>query len=147
MERFDAIEILLVEDNPRDAELTLRALRKSHLANNVLIASDGAEAIDYLFCKGKYEQRDMSHIPKIIILDLKLPKISGLEVLKIIKEDPDLSYIPVVVVTSSEEGPDIREAYRLGANSYIVKPVDFHQFMNAMTSLGFYWLLVNKSPR
>lgn len=147
MERFDAIEILLVEDNPRDAELTLRALRKSHLANNILIASDGAEAIDYLFCKGKYEQRDMSHIPKIIILDLKLPKISGLEVLKIVKEDPNLSSIPVVVVTSSEEGPDIREAYRLGVNSYIVKPVDFHQFMNAMTSLGFYWLLVNKSPR
>jgi two-component system, response regulator len=144
MEDFNAVEILIVEDNPYDAELTLRALKKNNLANNVLIAEDGAEALDFFFCRNKFEKRSMTSPPKVVLLDLKLPKISGLEVLKAVKNDKRTSHIPVVIVTSSKEEPDMEKAYELGANSYVVKPVDFDQFINAMSSLGLYWLLVNE---
>jgi two-component system response regulator len=144
MEDFSAIEILIVEDNPRDAELTLRALKKNNLANNILVAKDGAEALDFFFCRGKFEKRNFINPPKVVLLDLKLPKVSGLEVLKLVKEDKRTSNIPIVVVTSSKQEPDIKEAYALGVNSYVVKPVDFDQFINAMSSLGLYWLLVNE---
>jgi two-component system, response regulator len=144
MEDFSAIEILIVEDNSHDAELTLRALRKNNLANNVLIAHDGAEALDFFFCRGIFKNRSFTNPPKIVLLDLKLPKISGLELLKIVKADKRTSHIPIVVVTSSKEEPDIHKAYELGVNSYVVKPVDFDQFMNAISSLGLYWLLVNE---
>jgi two-component system response regulator len=144
MEDFSAIEILIVEDNPHDAELTLRALKKNNLANNILIARDGAEALDFFFCRGKFEKRSIKNPPKVVLLDLKLPKVSGLEVLKIVKGDKRTSHIPIVVVTSSKQEPDMKEAYDLGVNSYVVKPVDFDQFINAMSSLGLYWLLVNE---
>ncbi len=144
MEDLNAIEILIVEDNPGDAELTLRALKKNNLANNVLIARDGADALDFFFCRGKFANRSFTSPPKIVLLDLKLPKVSGLEVLKLVKGDDRTSNIPIVVVTSSREEPDIHEAYKLGVNSYVVKPVDFDQFLNAMSSLGLYWLLVNE---
>jgi two-component system response regulator len=144
MNDYSAIEILLVEDNPQDAELTLRALRKNNLANNVLIAEDGAEALDFFFCRGKFESRNILNPPKVVLLDLKLPKVSGLEVLKIVKNDPRTSHIPIVAVTSSRQEPDMKEAYALGVNSYVVKPVDFDQFINAMSSLGLYWLLINE---
>ncbi len=144
MEDLNAVEILLVEDNPRDAELTLRALKKNNLANNVMIAKDGAEALDFFFCRGKFKNRSISSPPKVVLLDLKLPKVSGLEVLKTVKSDKRTSHIPIVIVTSSKQEPDMKEAYALGANSYVVKPVDFDQFINAMSSLGLYWLLVNE---
>lgn len=144
MEDYNAVEILIVEDNPRDAELTLRALKKNNLANNILVAEDGAEALDFFFCRGKFELRSFTNPPKVVLLDLKLPKVSGLEVLKIVKGDKRTSHIPIVVVTSSKQEPDMKEAYALGVNSYVVKPVDFDQFINAMSSLGLYWLLVNE---
>jgi two-component system, response regulator len=144
MEDFNAIEILIVEDNPHDAELTLRAFRKNNLANNVLVAQDGAEALDFFFCRGKYENRSFTCPPKVVLLDLKLPKVSGLEVLRIVKADERTLHIPIVIVTSSRQEPDMKEAYELGVNSYVVKPVDFDQFTNAMSSLGLYWLLVNE---
>jgi CheY-like chemotaxis protein len=144
MEKFNAVEILIVEDSPRDAELTVRALTKSRLANHLFVVGDGAEALDFLYCRGKFEKRENSK-PKVILLDLKLPKISGLEVLKTIKSDKRLAPIPVVMVTSSREEPDMKEAYNLGVNSYVVKPVDFEQFLNAISSLGFFWLLINES--
>jgi two-component system response regulator len=144
---LNAVEILIVEDNPRDAELTLRALKKNNLANNVLIAEDGAEALDFFFCRGKFEKRNILTPPKVVLLDLKLPKISGLEVLRLVKSDKRTSHIPIVVVTSSKQEPDMVEAYELGANSYVVKPVDFDQFLNAMSSLGLYWLLVNEPAK
>jgi len=145
--KINAVEILIVEDDLRDAELTLRALRKNNLANNVYVAEDGEEALDFFFCRGKFSDRYMSNPPKIVLLDLKLPKISGLEILKLIKSDSRTKQIPVVIVTSSREEPDIEEAYRLGVNSYVVKPVDFDKFVSAMSSLGLYWLLVNQSPK
>jgi two-component system, response regulator len=144
MKDLNAVEILIVEDNPRDAELTLRALLKNNLANNVLIAKDGAEALDFFFCRGKYVERSFTSPPKVVLLDLKLPKVSGLEILRIVKADKRTSNIPIVIVTSSRQEPDIQEAYALGVNSYVVKPVDFDQFINAMSSLGLYWLLVNE---
>ncbi len=147
MNDSNAVEIFIVEDSPRDAELTLRSLKKNNLANNILVAHDGAEALDFLLCRGMYENRIFTNPPKVVLLDLKLPKVSGLEVLKIIKEDKRTTHIPVVVVTSSKEEPDIKAAYELGANSYVVKPVDFEQFINAMNSLGLYWLLVNEPLR
>jgi len=119
-------------------------LKKNNLANNILVAKDGAEALDFFFCRGKYETRTFTNPPKVVLLDLKLPKVSGLEVLKIVKGDKRTSNIPVVVVTSSKQEPDMKEAYALGVNSYVVKPVDFDQFINAMSSLGLYWLLVNE---
>jgi two-component system response regulator len=144
MKDFNAVEILIVEDNPRDAELTLRALKKNNLANNILVAEDGAEALDFFFCRGKYKSRSILSPPKVVLLDLKLPKVSGLEVLKAVKADKRTSHIPIVIVTSSKQEPDMKDAYDLGANSYVVKPVDFDQFINAMSSLGLYWLLVNE---
>jgi two-component system response regulator len=138
------IEILLVEDNPRDAEMALRALRKQNLANKVHVAKDGAEALDFLFARGAYTHRDPNHAPKVVLLDLKLPKVSGLEVLKAIKGDEQTRTIPVVVMTSSQEEKDMVESYRLGVNSYIVKPVDFDKFVESVGQLGLYWLLVNK---
>jgi len=147
MNDIETIDILLVEDNPQDAELTVRALKKHKVANQIYIAKDGAQALDILFARGEYTLRENSIPPKIVLLDLKLPKVSGLEVLKEIKSNDRTRMIPVVVVTSSREDPDIEEAYALGANSYVIKPVEFEQFFNAMSNLGLYWLLVNQPPR
>jgi two-component system, response regulator len=140
------VEILLVEDNPNDAELALRALKKHHLANRVVLVTDGEEALDFLFGRGAYSGRKVENGPKMILLDLKLPKVDGMEVLKIIKGDPITKVIPVVVLTSSREEKDVIESYQLGVNSYIVKPVDFDKFIDAVDSLGLYWLLLNQSP-
>jgi len=147
MENFNAVEILLVEDNPQDAELMIRALRKQNLANQIYVAEDGAEALDFIFCNGKYADRDFSKSPKVIFLDLKLPKVSGLEVLQELKSNPLTQTLPVVVVTSSRENPDIKKAYELGVNSYVVKPVNFDDFLKAMSQIGLYWLLVNEAPK
>jgi two-component system response regulator len=144
---FHAVQILIVEDNPNDAELTLRALKKHNLVNEVYIAEDGQEAIDFVFCDGKFEDRNNSLPLKVIFLDLQLPKISGLEVLKRIKSDPKTKKLPVVIVTSSKEDPDIKAAYELGANGYVVKPVDFNDFIKVMQHTGLFWLLVNESPK
>jgi two-component system response regulator len=140
------IEILLVEDNPNDAELALRALKENNLANNVIRVCDGEEALEYIFARGKYKTRERMNIPKLILLDLKLPKIDGLELLKLIKADPVMKLIPIVVLTSSNEESDMIETYRLGVNSYIVKPVDFDKFIESVKNIGFYWLLLNKQP-
>jgi CheY-like chemotaxis protein len=142
----NVVEILLVEDNPLDVELTLRALRKRNLANQVHVVRDGAEALDYIFARGAYAGRDINNSPKVILLDLKLPKVDGLEVLKQIKSDERTKTVPVVVLTSSREEKDMVESYRLGVNSYIVKPVDFDQFLDSVGKLGFYWLLLNELP-
>ena len=139
----DIVEVLLVEDNPRDAELTIRALKRQHLANQLYHVEDGAEALDFLFGRGKYEGRRTEVSPKVVLLDLKLPKVNGLEVLRTMKSDEHLRTIPVVMVTSSAEDPDIRAAYDLGANGYVIKPVQFDSFMEAMSKLGVYWLMVN----
>ena len=143
----EAVDILLVEDTPQDAELTTRALKKNNLANRLITVEDGAEALDFIFCRGKYATRNNAHSPKVVLLDLKLPKVSGLEVLRALKQDERTRSIPVVVVTSSREDPDIKTAYALGANSYVVKPVDFDAFAAAVSSLGMYWLLVNQPPK
>ncbi len=140
------VEILLVEDNPNDAELTQRALRKNHLANQVLTVEDGEEALDFIFARGAYSNRRVESGPKVILLDLKLPKVDGLEVLRAVKSDPRTKMIPVVVMTSSKEEKDIIESYQLGVNSYIVKPVDFDKFNAAVQNLGMYWLLLNQMP-
>jgi two-component system, response regulator len=147
MNDIEPMDILLVEDNPQDVELIMRALKKKNLANNIWVAEDGVKALDILFCRGKYADRKKTHVPRVVLLDLKLPKMNGLEVLRELKSDELTKHIPVVVVTSSREDPDIREAYALGVNSYVVKPVDFEQFIEAMSSLGLYWLLVNQPPR
>lgn len=140
----DDIDILLVEDNPRDVELIVRALKKRNLANRLFVVEDGAEALDFIFVRGKFAEREAPHHPKVVLLDLKLPKVNGLEVLRAIKSDAQTRTIPVVVVTSSQQDPDIQTAYQLGANSYVVKPVEFDAFQDAMIQLGFYWLLVNQ---
>ena len=142
-----AIEILLVEDNPSDAELTVHALKKESLANRVELVGDGAEALDFLFRRGAYAARINDAHPKVVLLDLKLPRVDGLEVLRQIKSDARTRHIPVVVLTSSREDRDLQDAYRLGANSYIVKPVDFQQFSEAVRKLGLYWLLLNQPPK
>jgi two-component system response regulator len=142
----NGIEILLVEDNVSDAELTIRALRKKNLTNNLIHLKNGAEALDFLFAKGAYADRDPLKIPKVILLDLKMPKVNGLEVLAKIRGDERTKKIPVVVLTSSKEDPDIEACYALGVNSYIVKPVEFDNFFNAVSELGFYWLLLNQVP-
>ena len=147
MAKYDKIDILLVEDNPRDADLTIRALRKNHLANNVFHLEDGVQALDYLKCRGEYANKDNNDNPKVIFLDLKLPKLSGLEVLKQIRSNDNLKNLPVVILTSSNEDPDIKAAYEIGANSYVVKPVDFKAFQDSLSHLGFYWLLINEVPR
>lgn len=143
MSNVNAVEILLVEDNPRDAELTIRALKKHNLANKLFHVEDGVEALDYLFARGKFAERDAKELPKVILLDLKLPRINGLEVLRALKADERTMSIPIVIVTSSAEDPDVRTAYQLGANSYVIKPVQFDAFIDAMTKLGIYWLMVN----
>jgi two-component system, response regulator len=144
MDPVESIDILLVEDNPQDVELTIRALKKRNVANSVYVVSDGAEALDFMFGQGKYAARVSSQNPKVVLLDLKLPKLNGLEVLRALKEDERTRLVPVVLVTSSREDPDIRTAYQLGANSYVVKPVEFDAFVEAMSNLGFYWLLINQ---
>lgn len=143
---YDAIEILFVEDSMDDAKLTIRALTKSGLTNNLHHVKDGAEALDFIYCKGAYASRNFKEHPKMILLDLKMPKVSGMEVLEKIKSDPDLKTIPVVILTSSKEDPDIKKCYSLGANSYIVKPVDSDNFFHAMKDLGMYWMILNQPP-
>jgi CheY-like chemotaxis protein len=140
------VEILLVEDNSSDAELTIRALKKNNLANEIITVTDGEEALDFIFARGAYSQRQVKNGPKVILLDLKLPKIDGLEVLRAIRNDPRTKTFPVVMLTSSKEERDIIESYRLGVNSYIVKPVDFDKFVDTVRDLGFYWLLTNQTP-
>ena len=139
-----AVEILLVEDNPNDVELTLHALRKNHISNRIHVVRDGVEALEFIFCTGDYAERNIQETPKVIMLDLKLPKVDGLEVLQRIKEDPRFRATPVVVLTSSREERDVVESYRLGVNSYIVKPVDFKKFTEAVQQMGLYWLLLNQ---
>ena len=143
----NSVEILLVEDNPSDAELTIRALRKNNIANRILHIIDGAEALDYFFARGRFSGRDIRSAPKIVILDLKLPKVGGLEVLQQVKSDDRTKSIPIVVLTSSKEESDVVESYQYGANSYIVKPVDFDKFTKAICELGMYWLLINEAPK
>ncbi|MGD0915025.1 MAG: response regulator [Thermodesulfobacteriota bacterium] len=146
MSEVNAFEILLVEDDPRDIELTVRVLRKRNLANKLHVVEDGADALDFIHCRNKYEQMNITSSPKVVFLDLKLPKVSGLEVLRQLKADEKTRSIPVVIVTSSREDPDIKQAYALGANSYVVKPADYDEFQKAVTQLGLYWLLVNQAP-
>jgi two-component system response regulator len=143
MDDINIVEVLLVEDNPRDAELTIRALKKHNLANQLFHVEDGADALDFLFGRGRFEGLEIDRPPKVVLLDLKLPKVNGLEVLRAMKASEQTRSIPVVVVTSSAEDPDIRTAYQLGVNSYVVKPVQFEAFMEAMTKVGIYWLMVN----
>lgn len=142
MEKF----ILLVEDNADDEKLTLRALKKSHVLNDVKVVRDGAEALDFLFCRGEYANRNPKHLPEIILLDINLPKLNGLEALEQIRNHEPTKFLPVIVLTSSDEEIDIITSYRLGANSYIRKPVDFDQFTQSIVSLGLYWMVLNVSP-
>jgi len=140
------IDILLVDDNPDDVELALYALRRNQLTNHIHVVYDGVEALEFLFCKGEYADRSCSHNPKLVLLDLNMPKLNGLEVLKEIRSNAITAGIPVVILTTSNEERDLIESYRLGVNSYIVKPVDFEQFSDAVRQLGFYWLLLNERP-
>lgn len=145
--KLNTIDVLLVEDNPNDAELAIRGLNKNNLVNNLLHVKDGEEALDFIFATGKFAgKRDVSHFPKVVLLDIQMPKVNGIEVLRKIKSDPSTKSIPVVVLTSSKEDPDIEKCYQLGANSYIVKPVNFEAFAEAIKNLGFYWLFLNQPP-
>jgi CheY-like chemotaxis protein len=143
---YNSVEILFAEDSLADAELTRRALSKSGLSNPIMHVRDGAEALDFLYCRGAYANRDASFKPKLILLDLKMPKVSGMEVLEIIKRDSNFKMLPVVILTSSKEDPDIKAAYALGANSYIVKPVESENFFKAIKDLGLYWFITNELP-
>lgn len=143
---MDKKMILLVEDNPDDEELTLRALKKNNIVNDVAVVRDGAEALDYLFCTGRYTSRNSSDLPQIVLLDLNLPKMGGLEVLRRIRENEKTRLLPVVILTSSKEEQDLIQGYSLGANSYVRKPVDFNQFVDAVRQLGLYWLVLNEAP-
>ena len=145
--QYDEIEILLVEDNQTDAELAMRALKKHNLANSLYWAKDGAEALDFVYARGDFAGKKLEHMPKVILLDLRLPKIDGLEVLKQLKSDEKTKMIPVVVLTSSKEEKDIVESYKLGVNSFISKPVEFEEFLKVVSEMGLYWLLLNKPPR
>ena len=142
-----AAEIILVEDNPSDADLIKRALNKNNVANKILHLKDGQEVIDYLFGEGQWKGRTTANTPKVILLDLKMPKVSGIEVLKKIKSNQETMGIPVVILTSSKEDPDIKECYKLGVNSYVVKPVGFEDFSRTVAQLGLYWLLINQQPK
>lgn len=144
---MQSADVLLVEDNPNDAEMTMRALMKNNVVNSITHLSDGAQALDYLFRQGEYAGRTPGHNPKLILLDLKMPKVDGIEVLRKIKENEDLRTIPVVVLTSSNQDPDIRICYSLGVNSYVVKPVAFEAFIKAISGLGLYWLITNQPPQ
>ena len=140
------VEILLVEDNPNDVKLTLYAFKQHNLSNQITVVRDGEEALEYIFCTGAYSHRNIENGPKIVLLDLNLPKIDGLEVLRQIKSHPKTRVIPICVLTTSREERDIVDSYQLGINSYIVKPVDFEQFVEAIRTLGLYWLLLNQPP-
>ncbi|MGZ3752057.1 MAG: response regulator [Mucilaginibacter sp.] len=140
----DRVEILLVEDNPHDAEMTIRALKKSNLANRLIHVKDGAEALDFIFSRGAFAERSADNKPKVILLDIKMPKVDGIEVLRQIKSNENTKTIPVVIMTSSKEEQDIITSYNLGVNSYVVKPVDFEGFAKAVSELGFYWLITNQ---
>jgi two-component system response regulator len=143
----DPVEILIVEDNPQDLEMTQRALRRANLANRIEVARDGVEALDFIFCEGAHASRRIEDTPKVVLLDIKLPKVDGIEVLRKIKSDPRTRAIPVIILTSSMEQKDIVESYRLGVNSYIVKPVHFESFVAAIQQLGMYWVLLNQPPK
>jgi two-component system response regulator len=140
------IEILLVEDNPHDAEMTIRALKRVNLANKLIHVKDGAEALDFIFARGAFVERHIENKPKVILLDIKMPKVDGIEVLRQIKANEDTKTIPVVIMTSSKEEQDVITSYNLGVNSYVVKPVDFEGFAKAVSELGFYWLITNQQP-
>jgi two-component system, response regulator len=140
-------EIILVEDNMSDADLVIRSLKKNNLANNVLHLEDGQKALDYFFSEGEWAGQVKQTIPRVILLDLKMPKVNGIEVLRRLKSDEETKTIPVVILTSSKEDPDIKECYKLGVNSYVVKPVEFEDFVKAVSQLGLYWLLVNQHPK
>ncbi len=141
------VDIIMVEDSASDAELAIRALRKSNIVKGILHLKNGEEALEYIFAEGKYTERDLRETPKIILLDLKMPKVSGLEVLRTLKSDERTKAIPIIILTSSSEDKDIREGYKLGANSYIVKPVGFESFLKAVSDIGLYWLLLNQHPK
>jgi CheY-like chemotaxis protein len=147
MSETNAVEILLVEDDPQDLELALRALRKGNLTNRIEVVRDGAKAMEFIFCEGEYAGRHLENGPKVILLDLKLPKVDGLEVLRRLKSDERTKSIPIVVLTSSKENSDVSESYRLGVNSYLVKPVNFESFVAAVQNFGMYWLLLNQPPK
>ena len=141
------VDLLLVEDNPNDAELAIRHLKKNNMANNLFHVKDGEEALEFIFSTGRYEnQKELIQHPKIVLLDIQMPKVNGFEVLQKMKGDPRTQSIPVVILTSSKEDPDIQKCYELGANSYIVKPVNFERFAEAIINLGYYWLLLNQPP-
>ncbi|MBL7758553.1 MAG: response regulator [Chitinophagaceae bacterium] len=143
----NSVEVLLVEDNVADAELTIRELRKHNMANHLVHVKNGEEALEFIFAKGKYAStREVQYTPKMVLLDIQMPKVNGIEVLQQIKDDPRTRSLPVVILTSSKENPDIQRCYDLGANSYIVKPVNFESFAQAIKNLGFYWLLLNQPP-
>ncbi|HTQ78338.1 MAG TPA: response regulator [Burkholderiales bacterium] len=146
MSNFEEVEILLVEDNTMDAEMTQRALRKHNFGNRMHWVKDGEEALDYLFCRGAYAQRDARRPPRLVLLDIKMPKVDGIEVLRQVKADERTRTVPVVVMTSSNEERDVVESYRLGVNSYIVKPVEFASFLEVVASIGLYWVLTNRVP-
>jgi two-component system response regulator len=143
---FDELEVLLVEDNETDAELTIRALKRKNLANNLVWVKDGEEALEFIFATGRYSDREIQDLPKLVLLDLRMPKVDGMEVLRRIKADERTNKIPIVVLTSSKEDEDIVESYNLGVNSYVSKPVEFDEFTEAVSTLGLYWMLLNKSP-
>jgi CheY-like chemotaxis protein len=143
---YNDVDILLAEDSPDDAMFTIRALKKSGLTNKIYHVTDGVEALNFIYCREAYSSRNIKHLPKLILLDLKMPRVSGKEVLEKIKSDPDIRHTPVVVLTSSKEDPDIKVCYDLGANSYIVKPVESNNFFKALKEVGFYWMIVNQ-PR
>jgi len=140
-------EILIVEDNPDDAELMVRSLKENHLANSLYVVGDGEEALNFIFCRGNYKGRNVCTRPKVVFLDIKLPKVDGLQVLRQVKSDKKTKKIPVVIVTSSKEDPDIATAYDFGANSYVVKPVEFENFKKTINQLGLYWVVVNEKPK
>lgn len=143
---LDEVEILLVEDNMSDAELIVRALRKVNLANHVVHVKDGEEALEFIFATGAYSSRERKHMPKVILLDIKMPKVDGIEVLRQVKSSDEMKRIPVVIMTSSKEEQDIIRSYELGVNSFVVKPVEFNDFARAVSELGLYWILINQPP-